>query len=231
MERPTMTTPSLIANPSRDEVWWKNFDAVKRLYEEHGHSTTPDARLSGWLTYQRHRVKTLKKDKLEALESIGYKSVKAHRECDERDWEENLNLLISDPSAKKQRKIQMWLNRQHRLAASGRLEPTRKHKLSKHGIDVDLLPSVSRAKQRPSKAGEQKWMENYSKLEKYREKHGNCNVPRRFKDDPPLGNWVFNQRKRYREVSADALPALEESRIKRLERIGFVWEINRRSPG
>jgi hypothetical protein len=73
------TTPSLTVNPSREEVWWKNFDAVKRFYEEHEHSMIPDARLSGWLTYQRHRAKTLKKEKLEALENIGYKSVRVHR--------------------------------------------------------------------------------------------------------------------------------------------------------
>jgi hypothetical protein len=175
------------------------------------------------LTYQRHYAKTLKSEKLEALESIGYKSVKAHRQCDERDWEENFNRLLSDPSARKNRKIQMWLARQRRLAASGHLTPTRKQKLSKHGIDVDLLHGVKRVKQRQSKVGEQKWIEKYSELQKYREKHGNCNVPRRFKDDPSLGNWVFNQRKRHHEASAD--------RIERLESIGFVWEINRRSPG
>jgi hypothetical protein len=78
----------------------------------------------------------------------------AHRECDVRDWEENLNRLISDPSARKQRKIQMWLARQHRLAASGHLEPTRNHKLWKHGIDVDLLHCINRGKQRPRKIGE-----------------------------------------------------------------------------
>ena len=218
-----MTTPSLIVNPSREEVWWKNFDAVKGFYEDHEHFTIPDTRLSGWLTYQRNKAKTLYREKLEALESIGYKSVKAHRECDERVWEENLNRLISDPSTRKERKIQMWLARQHRLAASSHLKPTRKHKLLKHGIDVDLLHCANRIKQQPSKVGEQKWMENCSKLEQYREKYGDCKVPRRFKDDPPLGNWVFNQRKRYRELTADGLPSMEESRIERLERIGFVW--------
>jgi hypothetical protein len=226
-----MTTPSLIFNPSRDEVWWKNFDSVKRFYEEHEHLTIRDKRLSGWLSYQRHHAKTLSREKLEALESIGYKSVKAHRACDERDWEENFNRLISDPSARKQRKMQMWLARQQRIAASGRLEPTRKHRLSEHGIDVDLLHRTNRGKQQPSKASEQKWMEKYNVLVKYRKNHGDCKVPNRFKDDPPLGNWVFNQRKRYHEVTADGLPNLEESRIKRLERIGFVWEINRRPSG
>jgi hypothetical protein len=62
-----MTPPSSIVNPSREEVWWANFDAVDSFYKEHQHLTIPDKRLSDWLTYQRHHAKMLNKDKLDAL--------------------------------------------------------------------------------------------------------------------------------------------------------------------
>ena len=101
-----------------------------------------------------------------------------------------------------------------------------------HGIDLQQPDCVKGGcKRSSSKVHEAKWLAMYSKLETYREKHGDCSVPRRFKDDPPLGNWVFNQRKLFHDVGADGRPALAEDRIKRLEKIGFEWEKNKRAPG
>jgi hypothetical protein len=84
MERPTMTmtTPSLIVNPSREEVWWKNFDAVKKHYDEHGNLTVGDLRLSGWVTYQRHEAKTLSNQQLEALQSMSCTVPRIHEYID-----------------------------------------------------------------------------------------------------------------------------------------------------
>ena len=42
---------------------------------------------------------------------------------------------------------------------------------------------------RTARALEENWEEAYSKLLQYREKHGNCNVPSRYLDDPHLGTW------------------------------------------
>lgn len=246
----------MIVNPSREEVWWANFDAVKRFYNEYKHLTIPDKRLSGWLTYQRHHAKTLSQDKLDALESIDYKSVKVHRECDEREWEANFNQLISaSSSTKKTRKNQLWLARQRRLAASNRLSATRKERLLEHGIDLQSqycgkcgmqrpitttpaekeeggeastpVPTPTTVR-RPSKSNEAKWMEKFTKLLKYREKHGDCNVPVRFAEDPSLGHWVFNQRRLFREVKPDGRSKLPTNRINKLEEIGFQWEVRGR---
>jgi hypothetical protein len=173
-------------------VWWKNVDSVKRFYNEYKHLT----RLSDWLTYQRHHAKTLSKEKLVAFESIDYyKSAKAHRECDEREWEENFNQLISASSSTgKHRKLQLWLARQRRLlAASLRLTATRKQRFLDYGIDLQPkfcnkcetqrpITTTPAEKEedgeastlalppttvRPSKSKEFKWMEHMTKLVKY----------------------------------------------------------------
>jgi hypothetical protein len=70
----TMLPLNLTVNPSKQEVWSKNFQEIKEFYEENGHLALPRvdkySRLSNWLTYQRHGVTSLRKDQLELLESI-----------------------------------------------------------------------------------------------------------------------------------------------------------------
>src|SRR5437660_3050872 len=51
----------------------------------------------------------------------------------------------------------------------------------------------------------------------YKAKHGDCKVPNQWIDNPHLARWASKQRQRRTELSKE--------RIKRLEEIGFVWEI------
>ena len=53
----------------------------------------------------------------------------------------------------------------------------------------------------------------------YRKVHGHCNVPRTYRHNGPLSTWVKRQRRLY------AHHKLEQRRIERLERAGFVWDI------
>jgi hypothetical protein len=43
------------------------------------------------------------------------------------------------------------------------------------------------------------WEAQLAKLKKYRRKHGDCNVPRGWAEDPRLGTWVSNQRQGIRK--------------------------------
>ena len=61
------------------------------------------------------------------------------------------------------------------------------------------------------------WDEMLGRLVAYRKKHGDCNVPQRYRTDPRLGRWVAKQRSRSDQLSAD--------QIKRLKVIGFVWDL------
>jgi hypothetical protein len=123
----TMMSPSLTVNLSMKEevVWWSNFNSLKRHYDENGSLTVRCTRLSSWLTCQRHDAKTLSKEMLQALESIGCKTTKAHRERYVKDWEEKCNEIKKLNPHVRDRKVQMWLNRQRLLAVSDRLSPTR----------------------------------------------------------------------------------------------------------
>jgi len=64
------------------------------------------------------------------------------------------------------------------------------------------------------------WDEMFQRLVDYKNKSKSVNVPKRYKEDPKLANWVDRKRQQYskKELSAD--------RIDRLEQIGFVWNPN-----
>lgn len=57
----------------------------------------------------------------------------------------------------------------------------------------------------------------FATLKEYREDHGDCLVPRQYKEDRQLGQWVAQQRQRHSHSK------LDPARRKSLEAIGFVW--------
>lgn len=70
------------------------------------------------------------------------------------------------------------------------------------------------------------WVDRLQELAEYRQEHGHTMVPRRYKKNPALGNWVSKQRQQYRRFSAKEIPcSLTEEKIRALESVGFQWEI------
>ena len=69
---------------------------------------------------------------------------------------------------------------------------------------------------------ERKWLHHYEQLKKYKEAHGNCDVPRKH-ETRALGVWVKYQRYKYRLVREGKSLGLDDDRIRKLESIGFRW--------
>lgn len=67
------------------------------------------------------------------------------------------------------------------------------------------------------------WDLMYAKAKQYYRQNNHLNVPRRYKtkDGYSLGNWIFTQRKVKAGVQYGSL---DETRIKKLEQIGMVWD-------
>ena len=89
-------------------------------------------------------------------------------------------------------------------------------------------------------------MSRFQELKQYqvsiiKNEHGDCLVPGRYKENPPLGRWVESQRKQYRqyleakETGAPSAGAMNDDRVALLEGIGFVWTVrkssSKKSPG
>lgn len=81
----------------------------------------------------------------------------------------------------------------------------------------------------PGTSSVTKWEMMFQRLLEFKEKHGHCLVPNRFKDDKKLGLWVSMQRRQYKAYSTDKFDAtaLSMDRIRRLEDIGFVWSASK----
>lgn len=62
----------------------------------------------------------------------------------------------------------------------------------------------------------------FQRLADYKAEHGNCLVPRSYKNDPKLGRWVDTQRNKNR----DDMP---EWKFKQLTDLGFVWKVHKQS--
>jgi len=74
-----------------------------------------------------------------------------------------------------------------------------------------------------SRFKEGKWLESLAKVVKYKEDTGNCNVPRKWKKDPTLGEWVHFQRRQFRLRQLNRRNHMTDERIRKLEAIGFEW--------
>jgi hypothetical protein len=63
-----------------------------------------------------------------------------------------------------------------------------------------------------------------AKLKKYKRKHGNCNVPQGWAEDPRLGTWVRTQRTCKKALDrGDPSEGMTVGRAARLEALGFTW--------
>lgn len=69
------------------------------------------------------------------------------------------------------------------------------------------------------------WVDRLHELEEYREKHGSTMVPKRYPENPSLGNWVNKQRVMYRRYCANEKPcSLTAEKVEVLNQVGFCWD-------
>jgi hypothetical protein len=100
-------------------------------------------------------------------------------------------------------KLGSWVSVQRKEAAS--LSPDRVSRLNELGFAWDAFIY--------------KWETAYQALEAYKNKFGDCLVPRRHTTDNGLnlGSWVVRQRMEAASLSPD--------RISRLNELGFIWNV------
>ncbi len=91
----------------------------------------------------------------------------------------------------------------------------RKHnRLSKDRIaELDRIGFVWSINVRPE------WESYFKKLEAFKKKHGHCNVPKVYPQDPGFACWVHNMPARKRRKG------LDRTTIRRLTELGFCWSV------
>ena len=70
------------------------------------------------------------------------------------------------------------------------------------------------------------WEDRLAELEEFREKHGHCNVPTRYQENPRLAIWAKVQRRQFKlfcSKGSRKLSNMTLERISRLSSLGFVF--------
>lgn len=69
------------------------------------------------------------------------------------------------------------------------------------------------------------WMDRVEQLQEYAAIHRHTLVPKRYKANPALGNWVNKQRQSYRKYLRNEQPcSLTSQHVEILNSIGFCWD-------
>jgi len=101
--------------------------------------------------------------------------------------------------------LRRWLNKQREDHKAERISQERMAQLN----DIGFVWS-------PYDAA---WEAKFTMLEDFRRRHGHCDVPGEYPDNPQLGTWVAGQRKARKKEQLNA------EQVIRLEEIGFKWDM------
>ena len=99
----------------------------------------------------------------------------------------------------------------------GKQRGERRSKLSPE--QVEKLKAVQFEWNSKSVLDDLAWNERYQRLQQFQQQHGHTDVPQKYKEDPELGTWVANQRRRYNQNT------LRQDRTDLLNALTFNWLI------
>eukprot|EP00978_Attheya_sp_CCMP212_P006984 scaffold16309_cov46-Attheya_sp.AAC.2 len=238
---------------SQNERWKMRYRELKEYQAEHGECLVPqkyppNPALGLWVAYQRSGYSLWTKGKkgnssitperIKLLEQLGFvwdvsitswntqyhelEEYRAkHGDClvpNKYPPNPALGLWVS----KQRTEYSVWKSQKGKAS----ITPERIRLLKQLGFvwDASLMPSTL--------SHDQQWNMRYQELEEYKAEHGNCLVPKRYPPNPALGYWVDTQRTSLFSLWENEMgnSYITPERIKRLEKLGFVWKVHYRQP-
>jgi Helicase associated domain len=106
--------------------------------------------------------------------------------------------------------------------------------MEKKFLDDGKRSSMTEVKQRnlesigfkwAKRKGNVSWEIKYRELKEYSERHGNCNVPTKYSQNPALGRWVSTQRSEFKKFQQGRSKHMSREKVDKLTAIGFKWEM------
>ena len=181
--------------------WKEKFELLVEYKNKHKTTRVPskDPVLGVWVNDQRRRGRSgrLTKCRRQCLESLGFEFdicmlgwMEMYNQLLQYKEQHHGSLNVSRERSNKHLKLASWVYQQRVCFDTNRLSDER----------TNLLESIEFDWQLSKKGGDRNaWMEMYQRLRAYKEKYKSTCVPKRFKADPKLGNWVIMQRSRCKE--------------------------------
>ena len=223
-----------------DKQWDQMFQRLLQFKEANGHCRVPkryaaDTKLGTWVHTQRIQYRKLVASKKEGAPAT----------------EEEVARLLAGQNPTLTAEENAALKSCAKDEITYRLTEDRRKRLEDMGFvwsarDGEKGSDVAKGMRNTY---DDQWDNMFEKLREYKEKNGNCLVPKRYKENPKLGTWVDTQRVQYKKLQkilasqqpgnaegrGSPIPAddsgkplvgrLTNDRIQRLESLGFVWSL------
>ena len=214
--------------------WSDMLPRLKAFKEKHGHTlvqASDDLELYQWthnlirnygpqLLNETQTRKTLSKEKLETLQSMGFSwetrsSMWDRRYQQLREFQKNHGHC--HVPARKYPQLGVFVQNQRqefRRYLAGNYTALTKER-------IDLLQLI---KFEWARSQELTWEERRGDLEEYWQKVGNSDVPQDYAKNVQLGQWAMNQRTLYRLRNSGEQTGLTSERVQKLEVVDFKWK-------
>ena len=206
-----------------EEAWERGYQETLKYKQEFGNANTPATyktpdgfNLGWWQGTQKgyYNNRKLNNEKIKRLEDIGFIWNPLDKAW-EKGYQESVKYKQQHGDANAPDKYKTpdgfnlgkWQSHQGSAYKKGELDKDRIKKLEDIGFIWDILGEA--------------WERGYQESIKYKQEFGDINAPKRYKTPNyfNLGSWQQNQKTNYNKGK------LDNGRIKRLEDIGFIWDI------
>lgn len=201
-----------------ESQWNEKYNELCEYKANNGDCNVPDdypdnRSLGSWVGNQRMVMKKgkLSDDQVKLLEKIGFiwdarsafweKMFNALSEYNNKNGHANVPCQYSQFPI-----LARWVNTQRTIWKKGLLPQEKIKRLDE--LSFDWSPTVSSAETM------------FSALSEFKKKHGHCNVPRSYPENPSLAVWVGTRRVLMKNSRLDA------EQIRRLDELGFEWDRN-----
>jgi len=231
--RRSMPMPEVIIPPK----WLSRYEELKQYKEMHG--VTPclsdpqNKQLNAWIRTQKQQYKMLQEGKpshmsqlrIDLLNEIGFEWAGEKRD---KFWHDRYHELVAFRAKHGTSRVpekydaapqlHTWVSlqrRQLKIYKEGRttkLTDERIRLLHEVGLESNIRNSSS-------------WMDRFMELKRYKDEHGDCDVPQKWKVNPSLGRWVDNQKTQHQKLYDGKPTHLTIERIQLLVSIGFIWRV------
>jgi superfamily II DNA or RNA helicase len=221
------------------QAWEEMFAMLKQFRLENGHANVPqkfvtNRKLGWWVTTQRRdrRKGKLDSTQIARLDELGFDWSPQYGgvSSDDEGWNKMLEALRTFKNEyghcrvpgqwSGNPKLANWVATQRRFKKHGELKVERTAALDGIGFEWTIEPrgTLPLLNQRGKMlTAAQAWDAMFLALQQFKQAHGNCLVPQRFKGNRKLADWVSEQRMAYNKGRLDA------ERTCRLEDLGFDW--------
>ena len=196
--------------------WDKRYEQLVNYYEEHGNCLVPrdyklNQQLSSWVSTQRRDYKKgkISEERIQKLNNISF----SWNAIDDH-WD-RLYLMLTNynhehgdclvpKNYKENKQLARWIVTQRKDYKKGEISEERIRKLN--NIGFSWTPH------------DDSWDRMYSMLIDYYHEHGDCIVPKNYKENIQLASWVKYQRRDHKNGK------LSEEKIQKLNNIAFSWD-------